>query len=223
MSHIENIFICLGAPMIISILCLKGTKKGRMIFLFAGVTACFFSSYITTYLAQKNYLDNTVASIEIAPYVEELIKFIPLLYYLLVYTPNKSEVPERVLMTSVGFATFENVCYLIMNGSESFFHLGIRGFGTGAMHVICGTIVSAGVVWFWGNRWLQMAGIIGLLAVAITYHSIYNLLVAQTGMPAMIGYVSPVIVTAAVVLIAEIRLMKQRKISESSENYQDIT
>ncbi len=222
MSHIENIFICLAAPMIISMLCLKGTKKGRMIFLFAGVTACFFSSYITTYIARMSFLDDTAATIEIAPFVEEIIKFIPLLYYLLVYTPNKSEIPERVLMTSVGFATFENVCYLITNGSDSFFHLMIRGFGTGAMHVVCGTIVSAGVIWLWGNRWLQVAGIIGLLAAAITYHGVYNLLVAQTGIPALIGFLIPMLTTLAVVLIIEIRLMR-RKASNDSEKYQDPT
>ena len=218
MSYIENVFICLAAPVLIAVLCLKGTRRGRMIFLFSGMTACFFSSYITTYLSQIIEADKLSTTIEIAPFVEEVIKFIPLLYYLLVYTPKKSEVPERVLMVSVGFATFENVCYLVANGSENLFGLMIRGFGTGAMHVICGTIVSAGVIWLWGNRWLQVAGTVGLLAVSITFHGIFNLLVSKEGeLPAMIGYFIPLLMTAFVVVIKEITSAKMKKLKKNKK------
>ena len=218
MSYIENVFICLAAPVLIAVLCLKGTRRGRMIFLFSGMTACFFTSYITTYLSRVIDADTLSASIEIAPFVEEIIKFIPLLYYLLVYTPKKAEVPERVLMVSVGFATFENVCYLVANGSDDLFGLMIRGFGTGAMHVICGTIVSAGVIWLWGNRWLQVAGTVGLLAVAITFHGVFNLLVSKQGeIAAMIGYFIPLLMTAMVVIIKEITGAKIKKMKKNEK------
>ncbi len=71
-------------------------------------------------------------------------------------------------MVSVGFATFENVCYLLNNGSEDLLSLLIRGFGTGAMHVVCGVIVSAGIIWLWDNPWLRFIGTVALLSVAIT-------------------------------------------------------
>lgn len=36
--------------------------------------------------------------------------------------------------------TFENICYLTQNGAGHFSLIFFRGFGTGAMHVICGVI-----------------------------------------------------------------------------------
>ena len=98
-----------------------------------------------------------------------------------------------MLMVSVGFATFENVCYLTGNGSAQLLHLLIRGFGTGAMHVVSGMIVGMGLYYLWNRLYLRFAGTAGLLALAITYHAIYNLLVAQSGAAARIGYILPML------------------------------
>ncbi len=46
------------------------------------------------------------------------------------------------LLVAIGFATFENACYLTQNGSANLWLLLIRGFGTGAMHVLCGVITG---------------------------------------------------------------------------------
>ncbi len=73
------------------------------------------------------------------------------------------------------------------------FNLLIRGFGTGVMHVICGVIVFLGLIAFWEKRWLRAAGTFGLLAAAITYHSIYNMLVLQPEGVAFIGYLIPLL------------------------------
>ena len=101
---------------------------------------------------------------------------------------------------TAGFATFENVCYLTVNGAARIGHLLIRGFGTGAMHVVCGAVVSVGLLHLWDRLWLRTAGTIGLLSLAITYHGVFNILVSQTGTAARIGYVIPLVTT--VVLLA---------------------
>lgn len=36
MSYIENIYICLAAPLLIAVFCLKGTRKGHSLFLYVG-------------------------------------------------------------------------------------------------------------------------------------------------------------------------------------------
>ena len=46
------------------------------------------------------------------------MKFLPILFYLLVFEPEKESVVVGVFMTAVGFATFENVCYLAQNGAQ---------------------------------------------------------------------------------------------------------
>lgn len=197
MNYIENIFICLIAPLLIAVLCLRGSRRRMILFLLAGMTACLFSSYISAFIASALKADRLAASLEIAPMIEEIMKFFPLLFYLLVFEPRIDSASNSMMMTAVGFATFENVCYLTANGAEQFSHLLIRGFGTGAMHVVCGALVSIGMFYLWDHLWLRAAGTVGLLALAITYHGIYNILVSQSGFAAWIGYVIPVLTAIA--------------------------
>ena len=99
-------------------------------------------------------------------------------------------------MIAVGFATFENVCWLTQNGAENVWFILIRGFGTGAMHIVCGALIATGLLYLWDQVWLRIAGTIGLLAVATTFHGIYNILVSQTGVAAFVGYLIPMLTTA---------------------------
>lgn len=193
MNYIENIYICLAAPLLIASLCMRGRGRRMILFLIAGTTACLLSSYINTYIAAVIGANTLTASIEIAPMTEELMKFLPVLFYLLVFEPTKEDIIDSVLMTAVGFATFENACYLTGYGAADIVHLLVRGFGAGAMHVVCGFLVALGILYLWDRVWLQLAGTIGLLSVAITYHGIYNILVSQTGATAAIGYLIPML------------------------------
>ena len=95
------------------------------------------------------------------------------------------------------FATFENVCYLIQNGADRFSFIFFRGFGTGAMHVLCGLIVGGGLAYTWQRTWLKIAGTCGLLGAAITLHAIYNLLIAHGGAAQYVAYALPVLLVAA--------------------------
>ena len=61
------------------------------------------------------------------------------------------------------------------------------------MHVVCGMIVAFGLLYLWDRIWLRIAGTVGLLAVAITYHGIYNIVVSQPGAAALIGYFIPMV------------------------------
>ncbi len=195
MNYIENIYICLAAPVLIAILCAQGRGKRMLTFILAGLTACLLSSYISTFLAAAYGMDYVTASITVTPIVEETMKLLPVSFYLLVFEPKKEDIPSCVITTAIGFATFENVCYLIMNGASEFMNLMIRGFGTGAMHVICGVIIFLGIMSLWDRVWLRTAGTIGLLAAAITYHGIYNMMVLQPGIIALVGYIIPLIST----------------------------
>ena len=206
MSYVENIFICLAAPLVIAALCLKGKGRRMMLFLLAGMTACLLSSYISSFLAALQGMDLLSASLELAPIVEELMKFAPLLFYLLIFEPGKAEISDSVLMTAVGFVTFENVCYLTSNGADKILHLLIRGFGTGAMHVVCGFVIAIGIIYLWDRTWLRVAGTVGLLVVAMTYHGVYNILVSQTGVAAIIGYMIPLLTVIISLILRRNRL-----------------
>ncbi|MBR3200712.1 MAG: PrsW family intramembrane metalloprotease [Mogibacterium sp.] len=200
MNYIENIYVCLAAPIFIAILCIHTRGRRMMIFVLGGMTVCLLSSYISTFIASVEHVDALTASLEISPFVEEIMKLCPVFFYLLVFEPGREGISGSVLMTAVGYATLENACYLSQNGAQNFFHLLIRGFGTGAMHVVCGAIIGIGLLYLWDKIWLQIAGTIGLLTIAVTYHGIYNMLVAKPGIPAVAGYFIPLATAFAVVI-----------------------
>lgn len=181
MTYIENIFICIAAPLVVTAVCLGRKYIKYFIFGFLGMGACMLSAYVNTFFAAFYNVDTFNATVEIAPVVEETIKLLPLLFYLLIFEPKANDIKTAVLIMAAGFATFENICYLIQNGAENFTFLLFRGFGTGAMHIITGAIVGIGMMYVWQRPWLKIAGTCGLLGVAISFHAIYNLMVAYGG------------------------------------------
>ena len=156
-----------------------------------GWGGCLLSAYINTFLAAVCRADAFAATAEIAPVVEEIMKLLPLVFYLLVFEPEGDKIKAAAITIALAFATFENVCYLIQNGADRFSFIFFRGFGTGAMHVLCGLIVGGGLAYTWRRTWLKVAGTCGLLGAAITLHAIYNLLITADGVWKTAGYLFP--------------------------------
>ena len=200
MKYIENIYVCLAVPLLLAILCLKGEGRKSLIFLLSGMTTCLLSAYVSTWCAGAAGADLLTASYEIAPAVEEIMKFLPLLFYLLVFEPEKKSAISGALLISVGFATFENVCFLTSYGTSELLRLLIRGFGTGAMHVVCGMVVAVGLFFLWERTWLRAVGTFALLCFVITFHAIFNVFVNQSGAVFWIGSVIPLSVVLAYLL-----------------------
>ena len=193
MNYIENIFICLAAPLLLAILCLQKNARRTLIFILAGMTVCLCSAYVSAYLAGVAGLDSTTAAYEISPAVEEVLKALPLLFFLLVFEPEKKHAISGALLISVGFATFENVCFLTTYGTASLLRLVIRGFGTGAMHVVCGMVIALGLFFLWDRVWLRTVGGFALLCFVITFHGTFNIFVNQSGAVFWIGSAIPLV------------------------------
>ena len=197
MTCIENIFICMASPLLVAALCMGRRRLRFFLFGVAGMGVCLLSAYINTFLAAVYQADALAATVEIAPVVEEVMKLLPLVFYLLVFEPEAERIKPAAITAALSFATFENVCYLIQNGAGRFSFIFFRGFGTGAMHVLCGLIVGGGLTYAWQRTWLKIAGTCGLLGAAITLHAIYNLLIAYGGTAQYIAYVLPVLLITA--------------------------
>ena len=116
---------------------------------------------------------------------------LPLLFFLAVFEPTFARFRLAAVIVAASFATFENVCYLTQNGADQILFLLIRGFGTGAMHVVCGNVYGGVLRPVWDSRPLRAACLFALLCVAIIYHAIYNLLVSAGGTPQLIAYFVP--------------------------------
>lgn len=201
MNYIEHVYICLIAPLLMAIPCARDRGRRVVVFITIGMTACLFSSYISSFFAGIGGASLEIAAIEISPLVEELIKFLPVLVYLLLMSPGPDAVSESVMMIAIGFATLENVGYLLEKGAGNFMYLIIRGFGTGAMHVVCASIVVIGLNKLWKNEWPRLAGTLALLSVAITFHGVYNIMAAQRGIAAYIGYSIPLITAITIFIV----------------------
>ncbi len=197
MSYIENIYACLAAPLMLAVLCLRREGRGSLIFILAGMTACLLSAYVSTYITGVTGVGLEAAAYGISPLVEEIMKALPMAFFLLVFEPEKKKAIAAALMTAVGFATFENVCFLTSYGTDELLRLLIRVFGTGAMHVVCGAVVAVGILFLWEQVWLRVIGAFGLICFVITFHAIFNVFVNQSGAVFWIGSAFPLTLVLA--------------------------
>ena len=196
MTYIENVLVCIAAPLFITMLCVGRKYRAAFVFCFAGMLVCLLSAYLNTFFTIIYQADTMNAATQIAPVVEEIMKLLPLLFFLIVFEPDLQRFRLAAMLVAASFATFENICYLAENGAGQMLFLLIRGFGTGTMHVVCGSAYSEGLRFVWHDRLLRSVCIPGLLCVTIIYHAIYNLLVSVGGSVQVIGYCVPLLTLA---------------------------
>ena len=82
MTYIENIFLCMVSPLLVAALCMGRRQLRFFLFCIAGMGVCLLSAYINTFLAAVCQADALAATAEIAPVVEEIMKLLPLVFYL---------------------------------------------------------------------------------------------------------------------------------------------
>lgn len=196
MTYVENILICLAIPMILSLFFIKGATRFFMIFVTVGMGCCMLSAYVNGFFMGFYDVDMTAAAIEITPFCEEVMKLMPLLFFMVIFEPKAKQISTAALAIAVGFATLENVCYLTENGAENFSYLLIRGISAGAIHILCGVAGGFGMAYVFRYRWLAVTGTIGILGACVSFHAIYNLLVASGGVFQMMGYFFPLALLA---------------------------
>ena len=190
--NIENIFICLAAPFLIAALGTNTGNRKNYLFIVLGFVCCVISAYLNTFFSALYNAQDPTAVLEISPVIEETVKLLPLLFGLIVFELQPKEGGNIIFNIAVGFATFENVCYLLENGTGNLFYLFVRGFSSGAMHITCAFIIGYGLRVFRRPAALRAAGISGLLCVAITFHATFNMLMKTDGMIKQLGYAIPI-------------------------------
>ena len=119
------------------------------------------------------------------------VGLLPLLFYFAIFEPQPKELPGIAIAIAVGFATFENVCYLAENGAENLTFLLIRGISAGALHILCGILAGFGISYVFRRKWLALTGTAGILGACVGFHAIYNLLITTEGTVRMVGYLFP--------------------------------
>ena len=79
MTYIENVFVCMAAPLVVALLSLKRGQRAALVFCLTGMGACLLSAYLNTFFARLYQADAVNAATQIAPVVEEIMKLLPLL------------------------------------------------------------------------------------------------------------------------------------------------
>lgn len=191
MTYIENIFICIAIPLILCLFFRDGKDRKFTFFVIVGMLTCLLSAYVSSFFMGYYGADQVTAVIELTPVCEEVMKVLPLLFYLAVFEPEKRSIVSAAVGIAAGFATFENVCYLTENGAENFSVLLIRGISAGALHILCGIAMGYGIAYVFRKKWIRLTGTVGTLGACVIFHGVYNLLISGGGSWTTAGYLFP--------------------------------
>jgi len=206
MIYLENIFVCLAIPLIIAACLLKGETRRFTVFFTLGFLVCLLSAYINSFIAaaaaNNGYASLTItqAMAQITPICEEIMKALPIFFFMAAHRHGRDSIVAASLAVGLGFATFENCFYIMEYGSSDFLFALTRGFTAGVVHASCAAILGYGLALTYRRGRLAIPCAFALLCATSTFHSIYNLLVVAKGAWRTAGYIMPVI-TAAVVII----------------------
>lgn len=211
MTYIENVFVMLAAPLVACLFVVPGRGRVMVASTLSGMLACLLSSYVSSFFAQWVGADAVAAAVEVAPVVEETIKILPLLYYLLVLEPSTYEGDAAAIFVSVGFATMESAYYLMDSGHVPLTALALRGLSAAMMHLTCGVIMGFGITHVWDRAWMKVSGTLGLLSLVIAYHGLYNLLIAAEGPARIVALALPLTTLTLMVMLRQHRHAKPAK------------
>ena len=172
------LFISIFFPLFLMMLLVEKKARLPIVFVMVGIFISVFASEVNGVLLGKLNLTRYDATITLAPITEELLKALPILFYAIVISDKQETLFTASMATGIGFAILENAYYLIVNYETfSFVSALIRGFGTGLMHGMCTLVVGFGISFIRKKSKLFAVGTFALLSTAITYHSIFNMLI----------------------------------------------
>lgn len=201
MIYSENILICMAIPLFLAVFFVKHSARRLVVSFLLGMVACLLGAYVNGFIDAAFGIGAESTAIFISPVVEETMKFLPLLFYFLMFSPEDDKLFHTAVGIGAGFASFENVCSMISSGTESLSFLLIRGLAVGVMHIVSVFALAFGLVITRYFKISDISGIIGALSVSMLFHGIYNLLVSEPGITSYIGFALP-LVTALILLFA---------------------
>jgi RsiW-degrading membrane proteinase PrsW (M82 family) len=184
-----------------------------VIFFIVGVSVALFVSEVNALLTNVFSMEMTEFTIRITPVTEEILKAIPVLFFAREISNKRESIITISVAVGIGFAVMENSFILLKNiDSVTILWAIMRGFGTGMMHGMCTFLVGSGFSFINKNKKLFIVGTFSLMSLAITYHSVFNMLVQSEFY--YFGALLPII-TFIPFAIARFKLAKEVKKNET--------
>ena len=194
MIYSENILICMAVPLLLTLFFVRGNARQFVLNFLLGMAACLLGAYVSGFVDAASGMGVEDTAVFISPVTEEIMKFLPLLFYFLMFDPEDDNLFHAAIGIGAGFASFENVCSMISSGTENLGFLLIRGLAVGVMHIVSVFALALGLVIAKRFKALRLASMAGALSLSMLFHGIYNLLVSQPGATSVIGYVLPLLI-----------------------------
>lgn len=197
MMYAEGILIALAAPLLILLFFASRETRKVLLFMVVGMLSSLVSAYFNSFLSGVMRVDGLDAVIVVAPMVEEVFKFLPLVFFFVVFEPGRQGIVDAALALGAGFALFENTSYLSNLGLQNVLLLVLRGLSAGAMHASCTVFVGLGLYRSRRESWPPFTAMSGVMVIAIIYHGVYNLVVSFPGPLRLAGYGLPLVFALA--------------------------
>lgn len=171
-------FIAITVSLALMLPLMEKKLRRLVVFMIAGIFACLFVSELNNILLGAFHNDIFFVTTTITPVTEEIVKMLPILFFAIMVSDERSTLIPVSFAVGVGFALLENVVILTQNVENvTILWALVRGFGSGLVHGICTVMVGLGISYIKNRRKFFYCGTFALLSAAIIYHAIYNLLV----------------------------------------------
>lgn len=197
MIYAENILLCIAVPLLVSLLFIRGNVRRFVAAFLLGMGVCLVAAYISGFLGLVAGMGENDTSIFLSPVVEETMKLLPLLFFLVLFTPEDRQLTMLAVAIGAGFATFENCCYILTAGAGSLPYILVCGLAVGVMHIVSILALSIWLIVAKRLKAFSFPAVVGGLSLAMIFHALYNLLVSQPGVSTVIGYLMPLLTAAA--------------------------
>lgn len=205
------LFICMVAPLLLSLPLIKKSSRGIMIFILIGIGAALFISEVNGVFLRLMNNNTAYVTTTITPVTEEIIKALPILLYAFFFTDKRDKLLSASFAVGIGFALFENTYILTQTATNVTIGWAIiRGFSTALMHGICTAAIGFGMSFVRKKKKLFYCGTIALLLLAVTYHGIFNMLVQSESLK-YFGFFLPAVTYIPLVVSQVVNIRKKAK------------
>ena len=185
------LFVSVFVPILLMALLIEKRARLPISFVLVGIFMSVFVAEINGLRRNMLLMDAFNFTIIVTPITEEILKALPIFIYAMMISDKRETLFTAAMATGIGFAVLENAFYLLNNPSFNMIDAVIRAFGTGLMHGMCTLLVGVGISFAKKRSKIFVVGTFALLSTAITYHSIYNMLIQSPY--EVVGFLLPII------------------------------
>ena len=215
----KKIICMLLSVLMITILFVQGMARKVMEAFVFGMGCCLMSAYISGFAKVISGMSAEDTAVYISPLIEEAMKLLPVLFILYVLDADDNELFVSSIAIGAGFATFENICYLLSSGSIKMSFVLVRGLAVGIMHIASIIILSGTIIIVRKHDSVSVPTLIGALSMSSTLHSLYNLLVSEPGLSSRIGYFMPFVSAVLLYIVLRKSIVVDEWTPEENEKY----